>query len=87
MRIVSRIPAHRRRVTAALADERNRVVAEIASAAVVVHASPGGRTEAWCRTVLSLGKPLWSLDEPENAHLFALGARPFRLDALPAFFL
>jgi predicted Rossmann fold nucleotide-binding protein DprA/Smf involved in DNA uptake len=84
--VVSPIPAHEHRVTAALAEERNRFVAEIASAAVVVHAGAGSRTEAWCRTVLDLGKPLWTLDEPENAHLVAIGARPFQLEALPSFF-
>ena len=73
-------------MTAALTEERNRFVAEIAAAAVVVHAGASSRTEARCRAVLELGKPLWTLDEPENAHLVALGARPFNLDSLPSFF-
>ena len=84
--VVSRIPAHERRVTAALAEERNRFVAEICSAAVVVHAGAGSRTEGWCREMLGLGKPLWTLDAPENAHLAAMGTRAFTVDALPAFF-
>jgi predicted Rossmann fold nucleotide-binding protein DprA/Smf involved in DNA uptake len=83
--VVSRIPAHERRVTAALAVERNRFVAELCSAALVIHAGADSRTEAWCRTVLELGKPLWTLDDPGNARLVALGARPFSLDQLPSF--
>jgi predicted Rossmann fold nucleotide-binding protein DprA/Smf involved in DNA uptake len=84
--VVSRIPDYEHRMTAALTEERNRFVAEIAAAAVVVHAGASSRTEARCRAVLELGKPLWTLDEPENAHLVALGARPFNLDSLPSFF-
>lgn len=84
--VVSRIPAHERRMTAALAVERNRFVAELCAAALVIHATPGSRTEEWCREVLALGKPLWTLDAPVNTHLVALGARPFRVERLPAFF-
>jgi hypothetical protein len=53
-------------VTAALADERNRFVAEPCTDALVVHAGTGSRTEAWCRTVLELGKPLWTVDAPKT---------------------
>ena len=84
--VVSRIAAHERRVTAALAVERNRFVAELCAAALVIHATPGSRTEAWGRDVLAMGKPLWTLDAPENRHLVELGARPFRVDTLPFFF-
>ena len=84
--VVSRIPAHERRVTAALAAERNRFVAELCTAALVIHANPGSRTEAWCRDVLALGKPLWTPAAAENAHLVALGARAFEIERLPLFF-
>jgi predicted Rossmann fold nucleotide-binding protein DprA/Smf involved in DNA uptake len=84
--VVSRIPDGERRVTARLAEERNRLVAELCSGAVVIHAVPGGRTEAWCRGLLGQDKPLWTLDDPANAHLVALGARPFHEQALPDFF-
>jgi predicted Rossmann fold nucleotide-binding protein DprA/Smf involved in DNA uptake len=84
--VVSPFPSHQRRVTAALAAERNRFVAKLCTAAVVIHATPGSRTEQWCREVLALGKPLWTLGAPENAHLVALGARPFGVERLPRFF-
>jgi predicted Rossmann fold nucleotide-binding protein DprA/Smf involved in DNA uptake len=84
--VISRIPAQERRVTAALAAERNRFVAELCATALVIHASPGSRTAQWCQDVLTMGKPLWTLDAPENAHLIALGARPFQIDSLPSFF-
>jgi predicted Rossmann fold nucleotide-binding protein DprA/Smf involved in DNA uptake len=84
--VVSRIDAQQRRVTAALAAERNRFVAELAAAAVVVHAAPGSRTEEWCRVVLEMEKPVWTLEAVENGHLVEMGARVFDVDALPAFF-
>jgi predicted Rossmann fold nucleotide-binding protein DprA/Smf involved in DNA uptake len=84
--VVSRIPEGERRVTAALAAERNRLVADLCAAALVIYATPGGRTEEWCRDVLALDKPVWTLDAPENVHLIELGARPFSPDAMPSFF-
>ena len=84
--IVSRIDTEQRRVTAALAAERSRFVAELATAAVVVHAAVGSRTEEWCRVVIGMGKPVWTLDAAENGHLVAIGARVFDIDGLPALF-
>lgn len=68
----------RRRVTAGAAEERNRFVAALADEVLVAYAEPGGRTERLCREVLGRGKPLWTLDAPENARLIALGARAVR---------
>jgi hypothetical protein len=73
-----------------LSGQANKIGSEshfqLCAAALVVQAGAGSRAEAWCRTVLELGKPVWTVDEPENAHLVALGARPFNLDSLPSFF-
>ncbi len=65
----------RRRVTAQLAVERNRFVVDQASALLIVHAAPGGQTEALANRAIAQGKPVLTLASPHNAHLVALGAR------------
>jgi hypothetical protein len=45
---------------------------------VIVHAAPGGETEALCREMATLrpGLPRFTLDDPANANLVALGFEP-----------
>ena len=78
----------RRRVTAKLAAERNRFVVDQAAALLIVHAAPGGQTEALARRAIAQGKPVLTLVSPHNAHLAALGARavsvPHLADAVRA---
>jgi predicted Rossmann fold nucleotide-binding protein DprA/Smf involved in DNA uptake len=63
-----------RRPTIETAAQRNDFVAAIADAVFVAHASPGSKTEAFCRRLHLLGKPLFTLPGPENSALLALGA-------------
>ena len=44
----------------------------------IAHATPGGRTERFARTVVAWGKPVVTVDAPENAHLVSIGAEPIR---------
>jgi len=67
-----------RRMTADLARRRNEFVAVLADKVFVAHASPGGKTEQFCRKIISWGKPLLTFDCPKNTALLALGARPVR---------
>jgi predicted Rossmann fold nucleotide-binding protein DprA/Smf involved in DNA uptake len=67
-----------RRATAQLADLRNRFVADLADEIVIAHASPGGQLERLCQNLTGNGKPIWTLDDPANVHLVALGIRPIR---------
>jgi hypothetical protein len=66
-----------RGIQSALAAERNRRILERedVAAALVIHAAPGGETEALCREIAALrpGLPRLTLDDPENANLVALG--------------
>ena len=64
-----------RHITAKTATIRNRLVAEMASAVVVAHASPGSKMEALCRDILATGKPLYTFDHPANAALMHAGAK------------
>lgn len=67
-----------RRITADLAQKRNKLVAALADAVFVAHAAPGSKTEHFCHDVLSWGKPLLTLESDENVHLLSFGAKPFR---------
>jgi predicted Rossmann fold nucleotide-binding protein DprA/Smf involved in DNA uptake len=67
-----------RRATAERAQQRNKVVAALATAVFVAHATPGGSTEALCRYVLAWGKPLLALESDYNPGLIARGAQPVR---------
>ena len=84
LHVVSPFGPEQRRATAALAAARNQFVAELATAAVIIHAAPGSRTERWCSNTLASGKPVFALDAPENALLFESGARRFTMADLLA---
>jgi hypothetical protein len=51
--------------------------------AFVSHAAPGGKTEALCREILAMGKPLFTVDAPENANLLAQGAKALAVEDVP----
>ena len=73
--IVSPFPDNLRHVTAETAMLRNRLVADMADAVVVAHATGGGKMHALCRELLADGKPLYTFDDTANAALLAAGAR------------
>lgn len=72
------------RITKKLAEQRNRFVVDRAAALLVVHANPGGRTEAAARRALAQSKPVLTLPSPHNAHLVTLGAQPVSVPNLAA---
>jgi hypothetical protein len=83
MLVLSPFAAKHRRPTEALAAERNRFLASLADEVIVAHAAPGGQLERLCRQVAVSGKRLWTLDDPLNAPLVGLGARPLQPAPLP----
>ena len=60
------------RVTAALAQQRNRFVGALADRIFVPHAAPGSRTLTICRELSDRGKQIVSIDDPLNNELFRL---------------
>ena len=62
-------------LSAATAEARNRLVAELARQLVVPHAAPGGRLLGLVREVIAAGKPVHSFDHPANRALLRVGAR------------
>jgi predicted Rossmann fold nucleotide-binding protein DprA/Smf involved in DNA uptake len=67
-------PKHKR-ITATLADARNRLVGALADRVFVAHAAPASRTLALCEELRALGKPLLTVDDPANSNLYGLAAR------------
>ncbi len=74
--IVSPFPGRVRRVTAKTAMLRNRVVADMAAAVIVAHASPNSKMEALCLELLAADRPLYTFEHPANAAIIRAGARP-----------
>ena len=62
--LISPFDDARRRTTAKLAAERNRLVVDQARALLIVHAAPGGQTEALARRAIAQGKPVLTLVSP-----------------------
>ncbi len=62
-------------ITKKTAMQRNRLVAELATAIVVAHAAPGSKMENFCHELLAMGKPIYTFDHVDNAILIKAGAR------------
>lgn len=75
MLLVSQFPDGIRRVTATTAQQRNQLVADLATAIMVIHAAPNSHTLALCERALAAGKPVFALDSPHNNVLAALGVQ------------
>lgn len=73
-----------RRATADLAARRNAYVAALVDRVLVAHAGKGSKTEKLCRDALAGGKPVFTLDSPDNAHLVDDGAVPLSASSLTA---
>ncbi|HLA28645.1 MAG TPA: DNA-processing protein DprA [Syntrophales bacterium] len=67
-----------KRPTQESASIRNECAAALADRVFVAYAAPGGKTEAFCRKVLTWGKSLSTFDSPENTRLLATGAQPYK---------
>ena len=66
--------------SADLAARRNAHVAALADCILIAHAGKGSKIEELCREALARGKPAFTLDSPDNAHLVEIGAVPVRAD-------
>jgi hypothetical protein len=72
--ILSPFGPKQRRITAELADQRNRFVASLANTLFVAHAAPGSRTFSLCAELRHHNRQLTTLDDPANANLLAIGS-------------
>ena len=76
--ILSPFGAGIKQATQETARIRNECAAALADRVFVAYAAPGGKTEAFCRKVLTWGKSLFTFDSPENTRLLAAGAQPYK---------
>ena len=72
--ILAPFEAKHKRITAALAEERNRFVAALSDRILIAHAAPGSRTLALFRDLIALGKPVHTIYDPSHKNLFDFGA-------------
>jgi predicted Rossmann fold nucleotide-binding protein DprA/Smf involved in DNA uptake len=80
--VISPFSKVRRRVTADLAEERNHLVSVLASAVVLLHATPGGRLDRLCKQLIAKNVTVWTLDLADNSAMIQAGARPATAEAL-----
>jgi len=73
--ILSPFEPRHKRVTAVLAEQRNRVVGALADQIFVPHAAPGSKTLALCKELHAMGKKLLTVDDPSNQPLFDFAER------------
>lgn len=67
--IISPFEPKQRRITAELAEMRNRFVGTVADRVFVAHAALGSKTLALCQELSALGKPIITIDDAANGPL------------------
>ena len=72
-----------RRMTVDTALIRNRFVAALADTLLIAHAEPQSRTELLAQEVIRWGKPLYTIDNPANDNLVALGVSRYSSVGMP----
>jgi len=66
-----------RRMTAALADQRNKFIASIADDVLFIHAAVGSQSEQFARSLIQASRGTFTLNYPENQNLLDFGAQSF----------
>lgn len=72
--LISPFTTNQKRVTSALAEERNRFVAAISDEVLIAYAHHGGKTEFLTRELLEFGKRVYTFECRANAFLVRMGA-------------
>jgi predicted Rossmann fold nucleotide-binding protein DprA/Smf involved in DNA uptake len=73
--VLSPFSTSQHRPTAKLAAQRNELMADLAHKVFIAHAAAVSKTEAFARSIVGRGKPLFTLDGPANANLVEIGAQ------------
>jgi predicted Rossmann fold nucleotide-binding protein DprA/Smf involved in DNA uptake len=71
--VLSPFTVRQRRPTAELAENRNRLVATLATNILVAYAGRGSKTAQFCGELVTQHRRVYTLDLPENAHLVQRG--------------
>ena len=73
--ILSPFEPRHKRITAEIAESRNRFVGALANRVFVAHAAPASRTLALCNELHAIGKPIFTLDDPANGNLHGIASK------------
>ncbi len=71
-----------RRISSERALFRNQFVGSIADVIVIPYTAPNGKTEQFCKELLTWNKPIYTLQTESNANLIALGLEPITQENL-----
>jgi predicted Rossmann fold nucleotide-binding protein DprA/Smf involved in DNA uptake len=71
-----------KRPTAQISERRNQFVGALSEAVFVAYAEPGGKTEDFCKVILSSGKPLYTFESQYNKTIIDAGAKPADTEVL-----
>ena len=74
------------RISALLAEKRNRFVSLLADQFFVPYAAPGSKTEQLCQDLLSAGKQVYTFESERESSIAKVGVRPINLDHFVAQF-
>ena len=74
-------PKHKR-ISAMLAEKRNKFVSFLADQFFVPYATPGSKTEQLCLNVLSAGKQVYTFESEKESIIIRAGAVPITVDRL-----
>jgi len=70
------------RISALLAEKRNRFVSLLADQFFVPYAAPGSKTEQLCKRLLSAGKKVYMFQSEKESGIVKSGAVPITVDRL-----
>lgn len=73
--LLSPFTKEKRRITAETSWERNRFAAALADKIFVAYAEPNGKTEKFCREILTWDKPIYTFASSLNTNLIEMGAK------------
>lgn len=80
--LLSPFGENQRRNSTETSTERNGFVAALADVIFIAHASPNSKTEAFCKEVLSWGKPVYTLESDSNINIINVGAKPITIGSM-----
>lgn len=75
MLIVSPFDERHTRITADLAEKRNRFIAGISDDIIIAHASAEGKLERFAKELIDEGRQVWTFESKWNRGLVEMGAR------------
>jgi predicted Rossmann fold nucleotide-binding protein DprA/Smf involved in DNA uptake len=80
--ILSPFALKHKRISALLAEKRNRFVSLLADQFFIPYAASGSKTEQLCQDLLIAGKPVFTFESEKESIIVRAGAMPVTVDRL-----